>query len=173
LRSFSEVSAKALKFLGIPITEDVVDLLFKEKIYDEDVFEFLEDYFTEIAENKNPVLIVDELQVIGDVKVDDLLIYKLFNFFVRLTKELHLCHVFAVTSDSLFIERVYNEAVLHGRRRYVFIDNFDYETTILNEHGFSEEEKEKAWNYVGGKPFIWSNWLIARGGRRKWKKCSR
>ena len=27
--------------------------------------------------------------------------------FIRLTKELHLCHVFAVSSDSLFIENVY------------------------------------------------------------------
>jgi AAA+ ATPase superfamily predicted ATPase len=31
-------------------------------------------------------------------------IYELFNLFVRLTKELHSCHVFAITSDSLFTE---------------------------------------------------------------------
>ena len=153
LKTVSEVSVKALKFMGIPITENIVDLLFKEKIY-EDVFEFLEDYLTEIAANKEPILILDELQVIGDVKVDDLLIYKLFNFFVRLTKELHLCHVFAVTSDSLFIERVFNEAMLHGRRRYIRVDDFDHETTVafLNKHGFSDNEKEKTWKYVGGKP---------------------
>lgn len=57
------------------------------------------------------------------MKIQGKLIYELFNFFIDLTKELHLCHVFAVTSDSLF-----------------------------NKHGFSEEEKEKAWKYVGGKP---------------------
>ena len=152
LRKVSEVSVKALKFMGIPITEDIVDLLFKEKIY-EDVFEFLEDYFTEIAENKNPVLIVDELQVIGDVKVDELLIYKLFNFFVRLTKELHLCHVFAVSSDSLFIEKIYSDAMLQGRCRYLLVDDFDYENTMdfLERYKFSEEEKEVAWHYCSGK----------------------
>ncbi len=48
---------------------------------------------------------------------------------MRLTKEIHLCHVFAVTSDSLFIERVFNVAMLHGRRRYIRIDDFDHETT--------------------------------------------
>jgi len=153
LRKVSEVSVKALKFMGIPITEDIVDLLFKERIY-EDVFEFLEDYFTEIAENKNPVLIVDELQVIRDVKVDELLIYKLFNFFVRLTKELHLCHVFAVSSDSLFIEKIYSDAMLQGRCRYLLIDDFDYKNTMdfLEKHGFSDREKEDAWYYCCGKP---------------------
>ncbi len=49
-----------------------------------------------------------------------------------------MCHVFAVTSDSLFIERVYNEAKLQGR--------------WLDKHAFSEEEKELTWNYVRGKP---------------------
>ena len=102
LKTISEVSLKSLKFAGIPVTEGVLDLFFKEKTY-EDVFEFLENYFNEIAENKVPVLIIDELQVIGDLKIDGLLIYKLFNFFVRLTKELHLAHVFVMTSDSLFI----------------------------------------------------------------------
>ena len=92
--------------------------------------------------------------MIKDVRIDDLLIYKLFNFFVRLTKELHLCHVFAVTSDSLFIERIYNEAMLHGRCRYLLVDDFDKETTVkfLKNHGLSAEESEKVWNYVGGKP---------------------
>jgi len=153
LRKVSEVSMKALKFMGIPITEDIVNLLFKEQIY-EDVFEFLEDYFTEIVENKNPVLIVDELQVIGDVKVDDLLIYKLFNFFVRLTKELHLCHVFAVSSDSLFIEKIYSDAMLQGRCDYLLVDDFDDEETMafLDKYGFSSKEKEEVRGYCGGKP---------------------
>ena len=153
LRTISEVSLKSLKFTGIPITEDILDLFFREKTY-EDVFEFIEDYFTEIAENKVPVLIVDELQKIGDVRINTHLIYELFNLFIRLTKELHLCHVFAVTSDSLFIERVYNEAMLKGRCDYLLVDDFDHERTMdfLNVHGFTEHEKEIAWQGVGGKP---------------------
>jgi len=153
LRTISEVSLKSLKFTGIPITEDILDLFFREKTY-EDVFEFLEDYFTEIAENKVPVLIVDELQKIGDVRINTYLIYELFNLFIRLTKELHLCHVFAVTSDSLFIERVYSEAMLKGRCRYLLVDDFDYETTaaFLGKYGFTDDEKSVAWEYCGGKP---------------------
>ena len=153
LKTLSEVSLKSLKFTGIPITESVLDLFFREKTY-EDVFEFLEDYFTEIAANKVPVLIVDELQKIGDVKIDTYLIYELFNLFIRLTKELHLCHVFAVSSDSLFIERVYSEAMLEGRCRYLLVDDFDEGTTkeFLEEQGFNDKERAMAWHYCGGKP---------------------
>jgi AAA+ ATPase superfamily predicted ATPase len=100
------------------------------------------------------VLIIDELQKIGDLKIDGYLIYELFNLFIRLTKELHCCHVFAVTSDSLFIERVYAEAMLQGRCRYLLVDDFDFETTkgFLGKYGFSKEEIELTWNYFGGKP---------------------
>ncbi|MCW7070733.1 MAG: ATP-binding protein [Methanophagales archaeon] len=155
LKAVSEVSLKSLRFAGIPITEGILDLFFKKKTY-EDVFEFLEDYFSEIAENKVPVLIVDELQKIGDVKIDNHLIYELFNFFIRLTKELHLCHVFAISSDSLFIERVYSEAMLQGRCRFLLVDDFDEQTTRAfleaQGQGFTEAEKQEAWEYCGGKP---------------------
>jgi len=153
LKTISEVSLKGLKFTGIPISESILDLFFREKTF-EDVFEFLEDYFMKIAENKVPVLIVDELQKIGDVKIDTYLIYELFNLFIRLTKELHLCHVFAITSDSLFIERVYSEAMLQGRSRHILVDDFDQATTMnfLDKYRVSKEEKEVAWEYCGGKP---------------------
>ena len=153
LKTISEISAETLKFKGIPVAESVMNALFKEKSY-EDVFEFLEDYFTTISKNKTPVLVIDELQVIGDLKINGLLMYKLFNFFIRLTKELHLCHIFAVSSDSLFIENVYSEAMLDGRCRYLVVDDFDEEATsaFLEEYGFSDAEKVIAWDYCGGKP---------------------
>ncbi len=153
LKTISEISAETLKFSGIPVAESVMNALFKEKSY-EDVFEFLEEYFTTIAKNKTPVLIIDELQVVGDLKIDGLLMYKLFNFFIRLTKELHLCHIFAVSSDSLFIENVYSEAMLDGRCRYLLVDDFDYETVaaLLEKDGFTDDEKAVAWEYCGGKP---------------------
>jgi len=146
-------SLKALSFKGIPVPESVVDVVFSRK-KTEDVFEFLEDYLSNVAEKKIPLLVIDELQVIGDIKIDGLLMYKLFNFFVRLTKELHSCHVFAITSDSLFIERVFNEAMLHGRCDYLLIDDFDYDTTreFLRKYGFTKEEIELTWSYFGGKP---------------------
>jgi len=148
------VSVLPESYYGIPIPKDIFLKLFKEKEI-EDAFVYIETvlkafYKTGYA----PVLVIDELQVIGDLKVDELLIYKLFNFFVRLTKELHLAYVFVITSDSLFIERVYSEAMLQGRIRHSLVDDFDEATTkdFLDEYRFSDAEKELAWEYCGGKP---------------------
>ena len=152
VKTILETPVEALRFKGIPVTKSVIDAVFKKSY--EDVFEFLEDYFTKLSESRIPVLIVDELQVIKDIKIDELWIYKLFNFFIRLTKELRLCHVFAITSDSLFIEKVHSDAMLHGKCRYVLVDDFGQEVTMkfLEKHGFNKEEKEIAWHYCGGKP---------------------
>jgi len=142
------------RYSGIPIPKDLFLKLFKENEV-EDAFVYIETVLRAFYKNdQNPVLVIDELQVIGDLKVDGLLIYKLFNFFVRLTKELHLAHVFVITSDSLFLEQVYKEAMLQGRSRYLLVDDFDHDTTMsfLENYGFSEEEKELAWHYCGGKP---------------------
>ena len=141
-------------YSGIPIPKDLFLKLFKEKEV-EDAFVYIENVLRAFYKDDHPpVLVIDELQVIGDLKVDDLLIYKLFNFFVRLTKEKHLAHVFVATSDSLFLEQVYTEAMLSGRCRYLLVDDFDYETTraFLKGHGFTDSEMAMAWEYCGGKP---------------------
>ena len=85
----------------------------------------------------------------------------MFNFFVRLTKELHVCHVFCLRSDSLFIEQVYNKGMLRGRCKYFLIDDLDKENAlkfmdflakeVLNKE-LSEDDKELIYSYVGGKP---------------------
>ncbi len=139
---------------GIPIPMNLFERIFEKKDKSKDMFKYIEQFFVEISQKRTPILIIDELQVIGDLKVNDFLIYKLFNFFIRLTKEMHLAHVFAVTSDSLFLERVYNEAMLEGRCRYLMVDDFDYETTaaFLGKYGFTDDEKRVAWDYFGGKP---------------------
>jgi AAA+ ATPase superfamily predicted ATPase len=111
-------------------------------------------------EGKKPILIIDELQKIGDMKINGFLIYELFNYFVSLTKHKHLCHVFCLSSDSLFIERVYNEAMLEGRCKYLLVDDFDKETSLnfmdflAEENGIklTNEDKELIYSYVGGKP---------------------
>jgi AAA+ ATPase superfamily predicted ATPase len=86
--------------------------------------------------------------------VNGSLIYELFNFFIDLTKEKHLAHVFVATSDSLFMESVYSEAMLEGRCRYLLVDDFDYEATtmFLEKYGFTADETAVAWEYCGGKP---------------------
>ncbi|CEG11496.1 conserved hypothetical protein [groundwater metagenome] len=138
---------------GIPIEKDILDGFLDAKST-EDVFEFLEEYFLKISETKIPILIIDELQVIGDLEINGKAIYKLFNFFIRLTKELHVCHVFTLSSDSLFIEKVYSEAMLQGRARYLLVDDFDEATAkrFLKKYKFSDEEITLSLKYVGGKP---------------------
>ncbi|RZN34933.1 MAG: ATP-binding protein [Methanosarcinales archaeon] len=139
---------------GIPIPVNLFEQIFERKDKSKDVFRYIERFFTEVSKKRIPVLIIDELQVIGDMKINGLLVYKLFNFFVRLTKELHLAHVLVVTSDSLFIEQVYSEAMLSGRCRYLLVDDFDYKTTMdfLDKYNFSDAEKKVAWDHCGGKP---------------------
>jgi len=157
VKDYKTFLAKALEgfnFEGLPIPKNLlIELLRSSDV--EDVFEYVITVFETVRKKgRTPVLILDELQVIGDLKINDLLIYCLFNLFVSVTKKRHLAHVFAVTSDSLFIEKIFNEAMLHGRCRYFLVDDFDYETTaeFLKKHNFSQREIELVWNYLGGKP---------------------
>jgi AAA+ ATPase superfamily predicted ATPase len=155
---------------GIPIPINLFEQIFEKKDKSKDMFKYMEQFFVEISKKRTPVLIIDELQVVGDIKIDGLLMYKLFNFFIRLTKELHLCHIFAVSSDSLFIEQVYSEAMLQGRSRHLLVDDFSEETTMnfLDGYGFTDVEKEFVWDCCGGKP-IYLVELVNAGEDRKKK----
>jgi hypothetical protein len=54
---------------------------------------------------KRPIIIIDELQALEDIYLNDQrqLLKELFNFFVAITKESHLCHVIIASSDGYFI----------------------------------------------------------------------
>jgi len=164
--TLAELVSSVTKVAGIPITKDFLDYVFKDN-KPKNAFSYIIKLFLEVkATGKQPVLILDELQKIGDVKVNGFLVYELFNFFIDLTKELHLAHVFVVTSDSLFIEQIYNEAMLQGRCRYLLVNDFDEATTaaFLEGHGFTDDEKAAAWNCCGGKP-VYLLELIRAGDR--------
>ena len=148
------IDVKSTILTGVPIPKNLLNEFLSSK-NSENVFEYLTKIFEKIKkEGKQPVLIIDELQKIGDLKINGYLIYELFNFFIDLTKEKHLCHVLCLSSDSLFIERVYNEGMLKDRCKYYLVDDFDYETTkaFLKKHNFNDEEIEIVWHYFGGKP---------------------
>ncbi|MEA3324226.1 MAG: ATP-binding protein [Euryarchaeota archaeon] len=167
--TLAELVSSATKITGIPISKEFMDYVFKDD-KPKNAFSYMIKLFEEVrALGKQPVLILDELQKIGDVKVNGPLIYELFNFFIDLTKELHLCHVFAVTSDSVFIERVYSEAMLKGRCDYLLVDDFDYERTIdfLDGYGLGEQEKEITWHNVGGKPVSLVKLINAKASGKK------
>jgi len=152
---------KGVKILtGIPIPEVEFDKLFEEKI--NDAFQYLNSLLLAVKKSgKKPVLIFDELQMIKDVVLNGqkYLLKELFQFLVSLTKEQHLCHVFCLSSDSLFIEYVYNTGELEGRAKYLLVDDFDKETAlkfidflaIKNSINLTNDDKELIYNYVGGK----------------------
>ncbi|XRO76283.1 ATP-binding protein [Methanocaldococcus sp. 10A] len=146
---------------GIPIPKNILNEYLKGEDT-KDIFLYISNLLEEINKNKKrPILVIDELQKIGDLKINGYLIYELFNFFVDLTKEKHLCHVLCLSSDSLFIEKIYNEAMLEGRCRYILIDDFDKDIAlkfidflaedILNGKQLSDDDKELIYSYVGGK----------------------
>ncbi|PXF60223.1 MAG: ATP-binding protein [Candidatus Methanogaster sp.] len=152
--TLAELVSSVTKVAGIPINKEFLDYVFKDN-KPKNAFSYIIKLFEEVrARGKQPVLVLDELQKIGDVKVNGFLIYELFNFFIDLTKEKHLAHVFVATSDSLFLERVYNEAMLSGRCRYLLVDDFDGATTaaFLGGYGCTDDETALAWEYCGGKP---------------------
>ena len=152
--TLKELISSVTRVTGIPITREFMDYVFQDN-KPKNAFSYMIKLFEVVrASGKQPVLVLDEFQKIGDVNVDGTLIYELFNFFIDLTKEQHLCHVFAVSSDSLFIERVYSEAMLEGRCRYLLVDDFDEAATkaFMVRHGFTEAEKALTWEYCGGKP---------------------
>jgi len=139
---------------GFPVPAELLEEILRDK-KPKNAFAYIATLMEEVRKaGKKPILILDELQVIGDLKVNGSLIYELFNFLIHLTKETHLSHVFVVTSDSLFIERIYSEAMLQGRAEYFLVDDFDRKTAMefLKALGFTDEETELVWSYFGGKP---------------------
>jgi len=113
------------------------------------------------VEGKKPIIVFDELQKLKDVYMNTpnnqrLLVNELFNFFVRLTKVLHLAHVIVMTSDTFFIEEVYTSSSLKNTSIYYLVDYFDDETArkILIEEGLSKEDAEYVVDMSGGVPWI-------------------
>ncbi|CAB3289893.1 AAA ATPase [Methanocaldococcus lauensis] len=160
----SEEVSKFYLGMSIKIPKPFFDKIFNKKDKSGDVYQYIEYLFAKLNEKgKKPILIFDELQMIKEITLNGnrLLLWSLFQFLVALTKVQHLCHVFCISSDSLFIEYVYNAGELEGRAKYILVDDFDKETAlkfmdflaknILNKK-LSNEEKEKIYYYVGGKP---------------------
>jgi len=151
-KAIPDAIADLKTLFGIPIPSKTFERIFSEED-PKNAFKYMLKIIRKIKEhNKIPVLIIDELQVIGDIEIDGKLIYKVFNFFISLTKELHICHVFALSSDSLFIEKVYSEAMLQGRANYVLVDDFDEETAKKFLEKYKFKEIDKSVKYFGGKP---------------------
>jgi len=121
-----------------------------------DPFVYMEEVLK--GQEKIGVIVFDELQKLKDVYINGerKFVSELFNFFVRLTKVLHLSHVIVMTSDTFFIEEVYTSSSLKNTSIYYLVDYFDDETAreILIEEGLSKEDADYIVDMSGGVPWI-------------------
>ncbi|PKP57745.1 MAG: hypothetical protein CVT88_08485 [Candidatus Altiarchaeales archaeon HGW-Altiarchaeales-1] len=160
-------TTKAKIYSGIPASEKSLNEWFKEenRVF---LFTHIKDIMRDMeSSGKHPVWIIDEIQMM-DKYVDKFTIYNLFQFFIRLTKELHLCYIFVLSSDILFIKKVHEIARLDGRANYIVVDDFDEETArkFLKKYKFSDEDANYAIDNFGGK----IGNLIQAIYKKKWGK---
>jgi len=113
-----------------------------------------------------PIIIIDELQALTDIYFNGQreLLKELFNFFVAMTKESHLCHVIISSSDGYFIERIYSDSKLQKTSTFLEVgylekeDIFYWLNNLEKESGITaftltQEQIELIWHYFGGS--IW------------------
>ncbi len=147
--------------IGLPVLASFkVKASLKNEFYSKlaDPFEYMEAVLRK--SRKKHVIVFDELQKLKEVYINGEnqrpVVKELFNFFVRLTKVLHLSHVIVMSSDTFFIEEVYNDSTLVNTSRYFLVDYFDNETTqkILEDEGFSKKDAKEMAKLIGGVPWI-------------------
>ena len=116
-----------------------------------------EEIERERVRNKIPILIIDEIQKLRDVYIKNgngerELLKEFLNFCVRLTKETHLCHVVLLTSNTVFIERIYNDARMKETSRFKKIDHLSKELVLkwLQLENFTKGDIELIWDYYAG-----------------------
>jgi hypothetical protein len=121
---------------------------------------------------KQPVIIIDELQALEDIYLNGQrqLLKELFNFFVAITKEDHLCHVIIASSDGYFMNRIYNDSKLIKTSEFFEVEYLDENDTkywlsnLEKESGIktytlSDFQINEIWKYFGGSMWEISNIL--------------
>jgi hypothetical protein len=119
-----------------------------------------------VTKNKCPIIIIDELQALEDIYLNGQreLLKELFNFFVALTKESHLCHVLIASSDGFFLNKLYNDSKLTKTSAFFEIDYLSKKDVChwlthleqesgINDYHLKNEQIETIWNYLGGSMF--------------------
>ncbi len=115
------------------------------------------------AKGIRPVIIIDELQALEGIYFNGQreLLKELFNFFVAMTKESHLCHVIIASSDGYFIERIYNDSKLKKTSKFLEVDYLNKEDTMfwlgdlkkqsnITSFTLTDSQKNQTWNTFGG-----------------------
>ena len=100
-----------------------------------DPFVLLMDILRNIKAKRQPILILDEIQTLKDIYMNGdirkkYLLTEFFNFLVSLTKETHLAHVIVMTSETLFMEEIYNHSKLAETSNFFLIDHLSTDQAL-------------------------------------------
>jgi len=105
---------------------------------------------------KNKIIVIDEIQTLQDIyhNGEKELLNEFLNFCVRLTKETHLSHVLILTSNTIFLNQIYNNAKMKATSDFKLIDHLPYseiETWLTSKDlGFGLKDVELIYDYLGG-----------------------
>ncbi|ETR67108.1 MAG: hypothetical protein OMM_11944 [Candidatus Magnetoglobus multicellularis str. Araruama] len=89
------------------------------------------------------------------------LLKELFNFFVAITKESHLCHVIIASSDGYFINRIYEDSKLKKTSAFFEVDYLNEKDTkywlshlkeesSITAYTLTDKQVNTIWNYFSG-----------------------
>ncbi len=123
------------------------------------------EFVTLTKKGIKPVLIIDELQALGNIYLnngrDRQLIIELFNFFVAMTKESHLAHIIIASSDGYFINQVFTDSRLKKTSKFYRVDYLNKRDVVewllnlekyskIKDYTLTEKDADKIWDTVGG-----------------------
>jgi len=117
-----------------------------------DFFEEIKDHF--INSKKKNILVIDEVQELEDIYIDKEreLFNEFLNFCVSLTKEQHIAHVVILTSNTIFLNKIYNNAKMKVTSEFKLIEHLEYEEIKewLETKNFKEDKIKLIYDYLGG-----------------------
>jgi len=123
----------------------------KAKEKEEDIFDLLISEFKK--SNKKNIFIIDEIQVLEDIYINGSreLLKEFLNFCVALTKETHLSHIVILTSNTIFLNKIYNDSKLKETSIFKLINHPDEQIAkkLLQDLGYNEEQISLILEYYG------------------------
>ena len=119
---------------------------------------FIEEIEKVVRRRKRSIIIIDEIQKLRDVYIrngngERELLKEFLNFCIRLTKEKHLSHVVILTSNTVFIERIYNDAKMKETSEFMKVNHLSKDEVyewLGGVEGIGSRDIELIWEYVGG-----------------------
>jgi len=145
-----------------------------ENLMSEDIFTLM--YKKLVKANKNwikPVIILDEFQYLKSLYIDDAkevkLIEELFKFFISITKQHNLAHVVCLTSDSYFLEELYNDTKLSNTSRFYIMEHLSKKDIFYWLEDLEKIDKKivnKIWKNLWWS--VWEIWQVLTSYKNTW-----